>query len=115
MTKNELQQAEIASSLICILKGVLIGSAVVLLLNASEKEKDVKLENKTVKYITEYIASLVDQGLTRDALGFLWSQMSIASQANELNKVQAVAHYLLGCVLEASTVETTELTEAVVH
>lgn len=103
-TAEELRKIDVTAEITCLLNGVCIGAASVLVLNVKDT-KDQELEDATVKYLTSYISGLVEQGLSRDALGFLWSQMGIAAQANIHNNVQAVAHYLLGCVLENSTVE----------
>lgn len=97
-TSNDEKQIDVVAELSCMLNGAMIGSAVVLILNATSV-KDQKLEDNTVNYLKAYTANLVEQGLTRDALGFLWSQMGVAAKATE-NNVQNVAHYLLGCVLE---------------
>ena len=103
-TAEELRQVDVTAEVTCLLNGVLIGAAAVLVINVKDV-KDQELEDAAIKYLAAYISGLVDQGLSRDALGFLWSQMGVAAQANIHNNVQAVAHYLLGCVLENSTVE----------
>lgn len=103
-TNEEAKQIEVTAEVTCILNGILIGAAAVLVLNVKDI-KDEELEEATVKYLRSYISNLIEQGITRESLGFLWSQMGIAAEANPHNNVQAVAHYLLGCVLENSTVE----------
>lgn len=89
---NEDTLAAVAS----MLNGVYVGAASVLAINGNNTE----LEVKVINYLKSYTASVVQQGLTKEALGFLWNQMGIAAEMNRENTVQNVAHYLLGCVLE---------------
>ena len=100
-TEEEQKQVNVTAEVTCILNGVLIGAAAVLILNNEHVDtEDKHLESATVKYIKSYVASLVVQGITKDSLGFLWSQMGVAAEYNRDNTVQNVAHYLLGLVLE---------------
>jgi hypothetical protein len=98
------KQINVTAEITCMLNGALIGAAAVLVLNANERGQSKTLEASTIRYFTSYINGLVQQGLTRDALGFLWSQMGVAAQANEHNTVQKVANHLLGAVLKTGTV-----------
>ena len=98
---NPEQTLEVVAELTCLLNGALIGVAVSLILNSQHVDEDDKfLEKEVIKYLATYTSNLVSQGLTRDALGFLWSQMRDAAAANIENNVQAVASHLLGYVLE---------------
>ena len=101
-TSIDEKQVDTTAELTCILNGVLIGAAVVLLLNNGEV-KDQALEDNTVNYLKAYVANLVGQGLTRDAIGFLWSQMGVAAKVDESNNIQYIAYYLLGCTLEETS------------
>lgn len=101
-TSIDEKQVDTTAELTCILNGVLIGAAVVLLLNSGEV-KDQALEDNTVNYLKAYVANLVGQGLTRDAIGFLWSQMGVAAKVDESNNIQYIAYYLLGCTLEETS------------
>ena len=95
--------AAVNGEAISLLNGIFVGAATVLVLNTKEgAEKDSDLEDRTVEYLKRLTSSYVRQGITRDNLGFLFSQMSIAVEASPDNLVQQVAHYLFGLVLESS-------------
>ena len=78
------------------MQGVFTGAAVVLVIQGKNEDT----EAATVRYLTQYTSALIAQGITRDALGFLWSQMGTAAEADPSNTVQQVSHYLFGLVLE---------------
>ncbi len=99
--QDKQKEIDVTAELTCLLNGTFIGAGAVLALGG----KDEDLEAQAISYFKSYVKSLVEQGLSRNALGFLWSQMGVAARANPNNLVQTVAHYLLGCVLEKDTVE----------
>ena len=90
------KQIDANAEVISMLNGVMVGAAYALVIAG----KDERVEAELIVELRTYVSSLIKQGITRDALGFLWSQMGLAVEAYPDNIVQNVAHYLLGCVLE---------------
>lgn len=98
---EQAKEIDVNAEVISMLNGVLVGAATVLVIKSnSDNIKDQTLEDETVQYLKQYVGSLISQGVTRDGLGFLFSQMGVAAHGS--NIVQNVAHYLLGLVLEES-------------
>ena len=58
-TNTEVEkQIEVTAEVTCILNGILIGAAAVLIINTTD-EKDEELEEATIKYLRSYVTSLI--------------------------------------------------------
>lgn len=87
-------------NVLCMAHGIILGCAATLVMNNQHTdEQDVNLEEDVVAYIGTYINALMLQGLPKDALAFLMSQMETASQIGADN-TNAVAYHLIGSALE---------------